>query len=170
MGIACWWSEEQEGLTKQNMTNTLQPDSPLALPVETYLNITVLLFWLRELWLRYRTKQGVPVDARVESICRTQSGYKSAARVELHFSYEFQGHRYSGRVVRDFVFGDEAADSLVSDHEHGQTIDVLVDPRHPESSYYPSGFGWAEPLFVGMLSLGMWAFLLIVVVVLAVKL
>jgi hypothetical protein len=133
----------------------------MAPPVETFINITVLYWWLREIWLRVRCKHGTSQFARVESTRRTKMGYRSAARVELCYSYEFEGQQYASRTVRDFIFNNGAADSLAFGHKHGETIAIQLDPRDPSRSYYPSGFGWIEPLIVGSFSVGILGILLL---------
>jgi hypothetical protein len=149
--------------TERNMATTEDPAKRLGPPVETYINLSVLWFWLRELWLRSRTNQGISTNATVESTRRTRLGYRSAARAELRYSYHFQGTQYTGRTVRDFMFNSAAAESLVSEHRYGQIIAVLVDPNHPERSYYPSGFGWVEPLIMGIFASLIWLLLLLIV-------
>ncbi|PYX36912.1 MAG: hypothetical protein DMG75_08850 [Acidobacteria bacterium] len=121
---------------EQSVAITEEPTESLAPPVETYMNLSVLMFWLRELWLRSRTNR---------------------------YSYYFRGEHYSGRAVRDFILNSAAAKSLVSNRKNGQTISVLVDPAHPEHSYYRTGFGWIEPLIIGLFALGLWAVLLLIV-------
>lgn len=148
---------------EQSVAITEEPTESLAPPVETYMNLSVLMFWLRELWLRSRTKQGTPVNATIVSTRRTEPGHKSGSRAEIRYSYYFRGEHYSGRAVRDFILNSAAAKSLVSNRKNGQTISVLVDPEHPEHSYYRTGFGWIEPLIIGLFALGLWAVLLLIV-------
>jgi|SRR5580700_1582450 hypothetical protein len=149
-------SSERSTATRKEPTKRLDP------PIETYINLSVLWFWLRELWLRSRTSQGISTNATVESTRRTRPGYRSAARAELRYSYHFQGTQYTGRTVRDFLFNSAAAESL-TEHRYGQIIAVLVDPNHPERSYYPSGFGWVEPLIMGIFASLVWLLLLLIV-------
>jgi hypothetical protein len=129
----------------------------LAPPVQTYFNISVLWWWLRELLLVQRTKGGIPLEARVESTERTKTAgsgrSRTAARADLRYSYDFRGGHYSGRVVRDFAFNSDAADLLAFGHHPGETISILIDQEHPEYSYYPSGFGFVEPILVGGIGL-----------------
>jgi len=148
---------------EQSVAITEEPTESLAPPVETSMNLSVLMFWLWELWLRSRTKQGTPVNATIVSTRRTEPGHKSGSRAEIRYSYYFRGAHYSGRAVRDFILNSAAAKSLVSNRKNGQTISVLVDPEHPEHSYYRTGFGWIEPLIIGLFALGLWAVLLLIV-------
>ena len=117
-------------------------DQKYAPPVNTYLNLTVPLFAIRELWLRAKTRNGNLIPAQVESTLRTRKVYRSAARAELQYSYDFEGNRYTGRAVRDFTFNRKAAYALTFGHSKGQHIMVRVDPDNPSLSYFPSGFGW----------------------------
>lgn len=83
------------------------PERPLSRPVETFINVSALWWLARELWLRKQTQNGRSVEAVVDSTRRTRHGCRSAARAELRYSYEYEGNRYTGRVVRDFVFFNE---------------------------------------------------------------
>lgn len=118
------------------------PERPLAPPIRTYLGFSVPWFCLRELWLRLRTKRGITVEARVESALQTRKPIRSSARAELRYSYTYEGQQHLGRTVRDFTFGKRAADALAYDHKPGDVIRVRIDPAHPGSSYFPSGFSW----------------------------
>lgn len=129
-------------------------------PVETYGNISMLWWAVRELFLRNRTRHGISVPATVESTLRSRAGYRSAARAELRYSYEYRGAVYSGRAVRDFITGAKTADALAIGHRHGEQIAVLVDPNDPRLSYFPSGFGFVEAFVLGGISLFVVAFLL----------
>jgi hypothetical protein len=42
----------------------------------------------------------------------------------------------------------------------GEQVVVQVNPRHPERSYYPTGFGWIESMVLGVFGLAVWFFLL----------
>jgi len=113
---------------------------------------TIAWYWLRELRLRRRTKNGVPVQAKVESTLLTrpvQGRGGGGRRAELCYSYDCQGPR-TGRTVRDFVIGDRVGKALAFGHKPGETITVLVDPNDPYYSYFPSGFGWIQPLLYGV--------------------
>jgi hypothetical protein len=130
-----------------------QPTRQLAPPVYTYGDVTVLFWWLRELWLRVQTRDGPLVPATIESTSQTRRRFRSATRAELRYVYEFQGTRYSGRSTRDSSYNQRAADALAFGRKPGETISVQVNPQDPSRSYYPSGFGWIEPLLYGTLSL-----------------
>ena len=134
------------------------PERPLAPPVETFINVSALWWLARELWLRKQTRNGRSVQAAVDSTQRTRHGYRgAAARAELRYSYEYEGVRYTGRAVRDFMFFNvKAADALAFGHTMGDRIVVQVNPRRPERSYYPSGFGWLESLLLGAFGLAVW--------------
>ena len=69
------------------------PEQQLAPPVETFINLSVLWFAIRELWLRLQTRSGVPVEAHVEATRRTKPSYRSGARAELRYSYKYQGKK-----------------------------------------------------------------------------
>lgn len=113
---------------------------------------SIAWYWLREMRLRHRTKGGVPVQGRVESTLLTravQGRGGGGRRSELRYSYDCQGPR-TGRTVRDFTFGDKIGKALAFGHKPGDTITVLVDPNDPDCSYFPSGFGWIQPLVYGV--------------------
>lgn len=121
------------------------PERPLAPPVRTYLGFSVPWFCLRELWLRLRTKRGIPVEAKVESAFQTRKPFRSSrssARAELRYSYSYEGQQYLGRTVRDFTSGKRAADALAYSYKPGDAIKVRIDLAHPGRSYFPSGFSW----------------------------
>ena len=122
----------------------------LAPPVAAW-GPSIAWYWLRELRLRHRTKNGIPVQARVDSTLLTRpvpGKGGGGRRAELRYSYECQGPR-NGRTVRDFTFGDKIGKALAFEHKSGEAITVLVDPNDPDCSYFPSGFGWIQPLLYG---------------------
>ena len=154
----------QRGLTKQaaiakdiNVEDDIidfeqgkKSDHRLAPPVAAW-GPTIAWYWLQELRLRHRTKGGIPLQAKVESTLLTrplQGRGGGGRRAELRYSYEYQGSR-TGRIVRDFLFGDKAGKALAFAHKPGDAITVLVDPNDPDCSYFPSGFGWIQPLLYG---------------------
>lgn len=113
---------------------------------------SIAWYWLRELRLRHRTKGGIPIQARVEYTLLTrpaQGRGGGGRRAELRYSYDCRGPR-TGRTVRDFTFGDKTGRALAFGHKPGDAITVLVDPNDPDCSYFPSGFGWIQPLLYGM--------------------
>jgi hypothetical protein len=113
---------------------------------------TITWYWLQELRLRHRTKDGIPLQAKVESTLLTrplQGRGGGGRRAELRYSYEYQGSR-TGRIIRDFLVGDKAGKALAFAHKPGDAIIVLVDPNDPDCSYFPSGFGWIQPLLYGL--------------------
>ena len=124
---------------------------------QTYLNLSVPAFWVREQWLRYKTMGGIAVEGVIGSVQRTRSRRGGAARAELSYLYEFQGQQYSGRVVRDFSFDSAKADSLVYDNHVGGKIPILISRQFPEISYFPSGIGIFDPIVLGLQSLFTWA-------------
>ncbi|WP_162601567.1 hypothetical protein [Occallatibacter savannae] len=120
----------------------------------TYFNSSVPALWIRELWLRYKTKDGSSLNARIEKVQRTGFGsLGGAARAEIKYFYEFQGHQYVGRVLRDFKVDAASADKLVYDHHVGEEIQIRVSREAPELSYYPSGMGFLDPISLGLQSL-----------------
>jgi len=110
---------------------------------------SIAWFWLREMCLRRRTKYGIPFQAKVESTLLTRPAGRDGSRAELRYSYECQGQR-TGRTVRDFTIGNHVGKALAFGHKSGDTITVLVDPNDPDCSYFPSGFGWIQPLLYGV--------------------
>jgi Protein of unknown function (DUF3592) len=123
----------------------------LARPVSAW-GPTIAWYWLRELRMRHRTKGGIPLQAKVESTMLTrplQGRGGGGRRAELCYSYDYQGPR-TGRTVRDFLVGDKVGKALAFGHRRGDTITVLVDPNKPDYSYFPSGFGWIQPLLYGL--------------------
>jgi hypothetical protein len=156
---------EMRGLTKEveeisNQLSTRDIYGELPPGPWTYLNLSVPYWWLRELWLRHRTRNGLPVEAIIQSAERTRSRYWWAARAQLIYSYEFQGSVFSGQVIRDFKLSSADADSLVYDHHPGEKLPILVSPDAPNVSYYPSGMGFVEPILVGIQSLLLWVLVL----------
>lgn len=122
----------------------------LAAPVPAW-GPTIVWYWLREIYLRYRTRSGIPLQAEVKStqLTRPLRGRGGGGRrAELRYLYEYQGLR-TGRTVRDFLVGDKAGRALAFEHQAGDSINVLVDPNDPDCSYFPSGFGWIQPLLYG---------------------
>jgi hypothetical protein len=127
-----------------------ESDHRLAPPVAAW-GPSIAWYWLRELRLRHRTQGGIPIQARVESTLLTRPAKGRGGggrRAELRYSYECQGSRV-GRTVRDLVFGDKTGKALAFGHKPGDAITVLVDPNDPDCSYFPSGFGWIQPLIFG---------------------
>ncbi len=154
---------ERRGLTqKLAEMDDLPPSRDIygALPSapQTYLRATVPLLWLRELWLRHRTRKGINVDATIQSAQRTSRGFGGVARTELTYAYEFQGRQYQGRVARDFSNDVANADSLAFDHHAGEKISLRICPEDPGLSYFPSGLDAFDPVFVGLRALFNWAF------------
>jgi hypothetical protein len=120
---------------------------------ETYLNLSVPALWLREQWLRFKTAEGIAVEATIQSAQRSRSRYGGAARAEVNYVYEFQGQQYSGRIVRDFSFDSAKADSLVYDNHAGDKFPILISHQSPKISYCPSGIGIYDPVSFGLRSL-----------------
>ncbi len=110
---------------------------------------SITWYWLREMWLRQHTKDGIDIQAKVESTLLTRASQGRGGggrRAELCYSYDCQGPRI-GRTVRDFMIGDRVGKALAFAHRPGDTITIRVDSNVPDCSYFPSGFGWIEPLF-----------------------
>ena len=153
---------DRRGLSNQmseieNQAPTRDAYGNLPLAPQTFLNLSVPSLWLRELWLRHKTKGGLTVVGKIEMVRRTRSGLIDAARAELSYSYESVGRQYVGRVVRDFRFDSAGADRLVYDHHVGEKLPILVNPEAPEISYFPSGLGLFDPFFLGLRALFAWA-------------
>lgn len=124
----------------------------------TFLGLSVFVWWLREIWLRRRAKDGIQVDATIKSTQRTRgTRVRKLARAELIYSYEFQGRQYSGRVVRDFSYDEASANSLVCDHHAGEKLPVIICREDPAISYFRSGLGVFDPLLFGFGALFAWA-------------
>jgi hypothetical protein len=49
------------------------------------------------------------------------------------------------------MIGDRFGKALAFAHRPGDAITIRVDSNVPDCSYFPSGFGWIEPLFWGVL-------------------
>jgi len=120
---------------------------------QTYLNGSIILYGIRELWLRYKTKDGVPVAATTILAYHTEPLNKMAFRAEMLYAYEYEGKQFEGRVVRDYFFNHKAADSLANKFHPGEGLTVTIAPNRPELSYYPSGFGFIEAFTIGSVSL-----------------
>jgi hypothetical protein len=113
---------------------------------------SIAWYWLRELRLQYRTRGGIPLQATVKSTLLTrpvQGRGGGGRRAEIRYSYDCQGPR-TGRTVRDFTFGDKIGKALAFGRKPGDPMTVLVDPDDPDCSYFPSGFGWIQPLLYGV--------------------
>jgi hypothetical protein len=144
--------EEMDGQVPTRDIYGKLPRGPL-----TFLGLSVVAWWLRELWLRHRTKDGIQVDATIESTQRTRATrVRKLARAELVYSYESQGRQYTGRVVRDFSYNEASANSLVYDHHADETIPVIICREDPGISYFPSGLGAFDPVFFGLGALLAW--------------
>lgn len=160
---------ERRGLSRELVEMDSTPSSqdiygPLPPTPRTYLNLTVPLLWLRELWLRWKTRNGIEIDATIQSAQRTRARFGSTCRAELIYSFEFQGSRYGGRVVRDFSYDLASADSLVYDHHAGETIRARICPDDPAISWFPSGLDAFDPVVIGLKALMSWAFVVAVLV------
>lgn len=143
--------------------NTQSTDSNAAPrpKIHVYLNLSLLFLALRELWLQRQTKEGAPVEATVETAYHTDPVNKRVFRAELRYSYQFGGRELTGRVARDYFLNHKAADKLAQ-FRRGEKLVVRVRPDRPEVSYYPSGFGFVEPIVLAPVLLFIAAFVLIV--------
>jgi hypothetical protein len=146
-GLSSQMAEIEEQVAGKDIYGDLPP-AP-----QTYLNISVPALWVREQWLLHKTMQGIAVEGIIESVQRTRSGLMGVARAELSYCYEFQGHQYSGRVIRDFSFDSAKADSLVYDNHAGGKLRILISRQSPDISYCPSGLGISDPIAEGFRSL-----------------
>jgi len=159
-----WITRATNTASGRDMTEGQQAHSslPEARPAHhAYLNLSLLLLAIRELWLRHRAKGGVPVEATVELAYHTDPVAKKVFRAEMRYSYGFEGRQFSGRVARDYFLNFKAADKLAS-LRRGEKVIVLVKPDQPEISYYASGFGFIEAIVFAPLILFTCAFCLIV--------
>ncbi len=148
-------SAQMEEISSHVARRDIYGDLPPA--PQTYLNFSVPALWVREQWLRHKTKGGFAAEGTIESVQRTRSQWGRAARATLIYRYEFQGQPYSGRVVRDFSFDSAKADSLGYDNHVGDKLPILISRQSPEVSYYPSGIGIFDPIALGLPSLFSWA-------------
>jgi uncharacterized protein DUF3592 len=117
----------------------------------SFMYLSVPYYWLREFIQSRRAACWSSAIATVESTSRSAGGYKETIRAELWYSYEFEGQHFSGRIVRDCGFNGGAVNRLVA-HAVGERITIRVNPEKPTQSYFPSGFGWIEPLIIGFVS------------------
>jgi hypothetical protein len=141
-------SKEAEEIVDQFIVGNRYGELPVG--PQTYGNLSVPFWALRELWLKHKTSGGIPIEATISMVQRTGSRNRSASRVELLYSYEFQGGQYDGRVVRDFNLSD-AADSFAYDHHRGEKLHIIVCRNDPKISYYPSGLGFIQAILLGVL-------------------
>ena len=124
--------------------------------------VSVPLYAGRELWLSLRSRTWVPVECTIQSCYRTLGGYKETIRVDVWYGYEIGGNHYAGRMIRDRVLG--GVQKVVDDYAQGKNAIARVNPDTPSQSYLPSGIGYLEPLFVGIVSLGTIAILSFILV------
>ncbi|HET9741344.1 MAG TPA: DUF3592 domain-containing protein [Terriglobales bacterium] len=127
--------------------------------------LSVPCFWLRELWLAHAARQWQVIEATIESSHRSLGGSRETIRLEVWYSYHFQGQYYSGRLVRDSCFSYGSVNRAIARYKGGTRAYIHVDPHNPARSYLPSGMGWLEPLLMVFVSFGSVA--LIVAIVLA---
>jgi Protein of unknown function (DUF3592) len=119
----------------------------------SFMYLSIPYYWLREVVQSLRAGRWNSAIATVESTYRSKGGYEETIRAELWYSYEFEGQHFSGRIVRDCGFNSGAVNNLVA-HSVGERIVIRVNPEKPTQSYFPSGFGWIEPLIIGFISIG----------------
>jgi hypothetical protein len=116
----------------------------------SFLYLSIPRFAIREYRLKKKVRDWTAITGTVESAHRSVGGYRETIRGELWYSYAFAGEQYSGHVIRDSGCSGSAATRL-AEFERGQAIVVFVNPGNPKESYFPSGFGFAEPILVGAL-------------------
>jgi hypothetical protein len=148
-------SKEVEEISEQVSSRDIYRELPEG--PQTHLNLLVHYWWIRELSLGYKTRNGISIDATITSAQRTGFRARSASRTELLYSYEFQGDQYTGRVVRDLVFDTASGDSLACNNHPGEKLPILINQEGPEISYYPSGGGAFDPIVGGFQALFVWA-------------
>jgi hypothetical protein len=144
-------SKQAEEIVDQFIRGSIYGDLPPG--PQTYGNLSIAYWWLRELRLRRKTRGGIATQATIDSAQRTGNRSRGAARAELLYSYEFQGVRYDGRIVRDFMGNSAQADSLAYDNHPGDKLPILICPEDPAISYSPSQMGSIEPITTGILYL-----------------
>jgi uncharacterized protein DUF3592 len=126
----------------------------------SFLYFSIPWYWWRELVLKHRAKDWQLVEGTIESAVRSLGGYRETVRVEIWYSYTFDGHWYSGRTIRDTCFNFGAIRAAMARCQKGSRAAVRVNPKNPGESYLPSGLGWLEPLLTSFLSIGCLALLL----------
>lgn len=157
----------QDEIRRRNLTKETEhavdayanPPQPSYAPPPRIFSGGPVWFALRELWLRWKTTDGPVVEGHVVDARRSKPRVKSTSRAELLYSYEYQGKQYTGRVVRDFMWNNQAGNALGFGHHPGEVILVRIDPEHPNRSYFASGFGWIEPIYfavIGLFLCGVW--------------
>jgi hypothetical protein len=67
--------------------------------------ISVPLYALRELALSLRSRNWTSTNATIQSCSRTLGGYQQRFRVEVWYSYEFDGKYFAGHLIRDRALG-----------------------------------------------------------------
>jgi hypothetical protein len=123
--------------------------------------ISIPLYALRELWLSLRSREWVPVEATIQSCSRTVGGYRETIRVEVWYGYKVNGEHYAGHLIRDRGVG--GVQRVVDSYPSGKTVLVRVNPENANESFLPSGIGYVEPFFVGIISLMTISILLLMV-------
>lgn len=125
----------------------------------SFFYLSIPYYWVRELLLSFQAKKWQLVEATVESAHRSLGGRNETIRLEVWYSYSFNGQAYSGRLVRDagFSWGIQTA---LARYAKGSRVSVNVNPHDPEQSYLPSGLGWVQPLLIAVFFGGTLALLL----------
>ena len=102
----------------------------------------------------------VPVKATIQSCNHTVGGYQETIRVEIWYSYRLNESDYAGRLIRDRVLA--GVRKVVNQYPPDKDVFVRVNPADASESYLPSGIGYVEPFFVGVVSLGTIAILMFI--------
>ena len=129
----------------------------------SFLYLSIPLYWYRELLLSHRAKHWQLMEARIESASRSVGGYQETIRLEVRYSYTFNGDWYSGYLVRDtcFPFGVKAA---LARYREANRVQIWVNPDNPNESYLPSGLPWIEPFLTSFVSFGCVALFLFIII------
>ena len=67
----------------------------------SFMYLSIPCFWIREVWLAAHAKHWQLLEATIESAYRSIGGYEETIRLDIWYSYSFDGQFYSGRLVRD---------------------------------------------------------------------
>lgn len=128
----------------------------------SFLYLSIPYYWLRELKLAFQAKQWQLLEATIESAHRSLGGYQQTIRLEIWYSYSFNGQSYSDHLIRDtgFSWGIKTA---LGRYPKGSRVPIRVNPYNPDESYLPSGLNWIEPLLMSVVSFGSLALILAIV-------
>ncbi len=89
----------------------------------------------------WRTRDGITVEARLNSVERHTSGRGSAATA-ARYDYRVDGQPYTGSRVTLFRVSTQFYRPLTSAWQAGTPIRVFIDPKHPGFSVIDREFSW----------------------------